>query len=119
MLALRHKTFQLLLRQLGFHLPSETGKLFFRIPSFWTPDVLLTVAYKLGPIHPGKFSDDNIFFSSIHGSLTDLLIKSCSVDKPLIEEVFENKDNRELEPVQHFHASRATLVNYTPMYATK
>lgn len=40
----------LLLHKLGFHLPGDVGKLFPRIPHFWTSDVLLAVATKLGPI---------------------------------------------------------------------
>lgn len=40
----------LLLHKLGFHLPGDVGKLFPRIPHFWTSDVLLSVANKLGPI---------------------------------------------------------------------
>lgn len=43
----------LLLHKLGFHLPGDVGKLFPRIPHFWTSDVLLAVAIKLGPI-PSK-----------------------------------------------------------------
>ncbi|KAK6622959.1 hypothetical protein RUM43_008811 [Polyplax serrata] len=42
--------FQMLLHKLGFHLPADTGKVFARIPSFWTVDVLFSVAQKLGPI---------------------------------------------------------------------
>lgn len=43
----------LLLHKLGFHLPGDVGKLFPRIPHFWSSDVLLAVAIKLGPI-PAK-----------------------------------------------------------------
>ncbi|CAL8094486.1 unnamed protein product [Orchesella dallaii] len=43
----------LLLHKLGFHLPGDVGKMFPRIPHFWTSDVLLAVANKLGPI-PSK-----------------------------------------------------------------
>lgn len=43
----------LLLHKLGFHLPCDVGKLFPRIPHFWSADVLLSVAGKLGPL-PAK-----------------------------------------------------------------
>ena len=43
----------LLLHKLGFHLPGDVGKRFPRIPHFWTWDVLLSVARKLGTL-PAK-----------------------------------------------------------------
>lgn len=43
-------TFRQLLGELGFHLPSDTGKLFPRIPHFWCPEVLFMVARRLGDI---------------------------------------------------------------------
>lgn len=42
--------FILLLHKLGFHLPADAGKLFVRIPEFWTADIMFSVAEKLGPI---------------------------------------------------------------------
>ncbi|XP_068209614.1 protein timeless isoform X3 [Palaemon carinicauda] len=42
--------FRQLLGTLGFHLPSDTGKVYPRIPHFWCPEVLFMVAKKLGPI---------------------------------------------------------------------
>nr|AYE56134.1 timeless protein [Penaeus vannamei] len=42
--------FRQLLGELGFHLPSDTGKIFPRIPHFWCPEVLFMVAKRLGPI---------------------------------------------------------------------
>lgn len=47
---LSYEPFILLLHQLGFHLPVDAGKLFVRIPEFWTADILFSVAKKLGPI---------------------------------------------------------------------
>lgn len=47
-------TFRQLLGELGFHLPSDTGKLFPRIPHFWCPDVLFMVAKRLGDITESK-----------------------------------------------------------------
>jgi Timeless PAB domain len=46
--------FVLLLHKLGFHLPGDVGKVFPRIPHFWTPDVLYATALKLGPIEQSK-----------------------------------------------------------------
>lgn len=43
--------FMLLLHKLGFHLPTDSGKAFVRIPAFWTAEILLNVAEKLGPVH--------------------------------------------------------------------
>lgn len=45
--------FILLLHKLGFHLPSDTGKLFVRIPNFWTADYMFSIAQRLGPINTG------------------------------------------------------------------
>ena len=47
---LSYEPFILLLHQLGFHLPVDAGKLFVRVPEFWTADFLYSVASKLGPI---------------------------------------------------------------------
>lgn len=49
--------FILLLHKLGFHLPADTGKLFVRIPNFWTADYMFTIAQKLGPIDLGMYKD--------------------------------------------------------------
>ncbi|XP_055680869.1 protein timeless isoform X3 [Lutzomyia longipalpis] len=45
-----YQPFMLLLHKLGFHLPVDAGKLFIRIPEFWTADILYSIAEKLGPI---------------------------------------------------------------------
>nr|AFS34623.1 timeless [Clunio marinus] len=45
-----YQPFVLLLHKLGFHLPADANKLFVRIPEFWTSEILLAVAEKLGPI---------------------------------------------------------------------
>lgn len=52
---LSYEPFILLLHQLGFHLPVDAGKLFVRVPEFWTPDFLFSVAQKLGPIDKSNF----------------------------------------------------------------
>jgi timeless protein len=47
---LLYQPFIMLLHKLGFHLPADSGKIFARIPNFWTADVLFSIAQKLGPI---------------------------------------------------------------------
>lgn len=56
-------TFRQLLGELGFHLPSDTGKLYPRIPHFWCPDVLYMVAKRLGDITDSKFHTFIFFIS--------------------------------------------------------
>lgn len=46
---LLYEPFILLLHQLGFQL-FDAGKLFVRLPEFWTAEFLFGVAKKLGPI---------------------------------------------------------------------
>lgn len=66
---LAYEPFILLLHQLGFHLPVDAGKLFVRVPEFWTADILYSVANKLGPIDKGnscfsnKYVDNNAIVS--------------------------------------------------------
>lgn len=49
-----YKPFMLLLHKLGFLLPTDTGKIFIRIPAFWSTDILYSIAEKLGPIDKCK-----------------------------------------------------------------
>ncbi|XP_076038952.1 timeless [Oratosquilla oratoria] len=49
--AINSPTFRQLLGHLGFHLPSDTGKIFPRIPNFWSSDVVFLVANRLGKIN--------------------------------------------------------------------
>lgn len=58
---LLYQPFILLLHKLGFHLPADAGKLFVRIPEFWTADILFNVAEKLGPIDKCKL-DKNSYY---------------------------------------------------------
>ncbi|XP_065343763.1 protein timeless isoform X3 [Cloeon dipterum] len=48
---LAYPPFVLLLHKLGFHLPGDVGKVFPRIPHFWTAEVLYATALKLGAIN--------------------------------------------------------------------
>ncbi|XP_052747292.1 protein timeless [Bicyclus anynana] len=56
-----------LLHRLGLHMPVDTGKVFIRIPHFWTPDFLYEVAAKISPVDTStlKFSLNDISQSSI------------------------------------------------------
>jgi hypothetical protein len=58
--ALRSPSVILLLHKLGFHLPNDVGRLYPRIPHFWTTDVLFSVAKRMGPIENLKFDESKI-----------------------------------------------------------
>ena len=47
---LQTETFMLLLHQLGFHLATDVGKCFPRIPHFWSADHLYNLALKVAPL---------------------------------------------------------------------
>ena len=51
-----------MLHKLGFHLPADLGKVYPRIPHFWSADHIFTVASKVGPINREhlKFSTDEL-----------------------------------------------------------
>lgn len=56
---LKHQPFVLLLHKLGFYLPADTGKIFVRIPNFWTAEYLFNIAQQLGPIDEGIIRQRN------------------------------------------------------------
>ena len=47
---LQTETFIMLLHKLGFHLAADVGRLFPRIPHFWSAEHIVQVINKLGPI---------------------------------------------------------------------
>ena len=47
---LQTETFMMLLHKLGFHLAADVGKLFPRIPYYWTADHIYHMVQKLGPV---------------------------------------------------------------------
>lgn len=51
---LQYQPFVRLLHKLGFNLPADSGKIFIRIPVFWTADILYLIARQLGPIDSCK-----------------------------------------------------------------
>merc|ERR550532_2310639 len=61
-LGLQTEAFILLLHKLGFHLPADLGKVYPRIPHFWSADHIYTVAAKIGTIDKDtlKFSLEDL-----------------------------------------------------------
>lgn len=51
------------MHKLGFHLPSDSGKLYVRIPEFWSVDILYNVALKLGSIEKTTLKFDESLLS--------------------------------------------------------
>lgn len=102
-----------LLHKLGFHMPVDTGKVFIRIPHFWTPDFLYEVAGKISPIDVSKlkFSLSDISQSSVDISAQNtFLLPELSKDAtltPTPDNFYQihNKKQKHL----------ATIVNFTPM----
>uniref|UniRef100_A0A1I8Q7X9 Timeless n=1 Tax=Stomoxys calcitrans TaxID=35570 RepID=A0A1I8Q7X9_STOCA len=45
-----YQPFVLLLHKLGFQLPADAGSVFARIPEYWTPEMMFSLAKKLGPL---------------------------------------------------------------------
>nr|CAD7397074.1 unnamed protein product [Timema poppensis] len=54
--AMKNITFSHLLHTLGFQLSTDSGNTFARIPNFWTPDFMFSMAEKLGPIDSCKLN---------------------------------------------------------------
>lgn len=85
-LGLQTEAFILLLHKLGFHLPADVGKVFPRIPHFWSADHIFTVAMKIGPIDTDKlkFSQEELEMISKRNS--EEVVKK-DADKTLIDEI--------------------------------
>jgi len=69
---LQSETFILMLHKLGFHLPADVGKVFPRIPHFWSADHIYSVAVRIGPVAPHTLNfslDDLEKMSAKEGSL--------------------------------------------------
>lgn len=102
-----------LLHKLGFHMPVDSGKVFIRIPHFWTADFLYDVAGKISPIDKSKlkFSINDISDSSISKSMQSenlLLLPDLTKDITMME----SSDNfYQIHKQKHL----ATMVNFTPM----
>ncbi|XP_045535378.1 protein timeless isoform X2 [Papilio machaon] len=101
-----------LLHKLGFHMPVDSGKVFIRIPHFWTPDFIFDVASKISPIEKSKlkFSVSEAMESSVKNSNQRKSLALPSITKDTI--MTTRLDNfYQVNKQQQFGA----LVNFTPM----
>lgn len=102
-----------LLHKLGFHMPMDTGKLFIRIPNFWTPDFLYEVAGKISPIDVSKlkFSLNDI---SASGDVSSSETSSIVLPELSLGTELESTP----EDFFQIHSKKQNLlalVNFTPM----
>ncbi|CAK1549861.1 unnamed protein product [Leptosia nina] len=101
-----------LLHKLGFYMPVDTGKVFIRIPYFWTPEFLYEVASKISSIDTAK----------LKFSLNDISDNSI-LNTPLQKKVVLADQSRDMpitvmpENFYQIHKQKhiAAIVNYTPM----
>ncbi|KAF5277705.1 hypothetical protein FQR65_LT03685 [Abscondita terminalis] len=82
---LKYPPFILLLHKFGFILPGDIGKIFVRIPNFWSIDFLFNVAEQLGPINNEIFKFD-----------LDLLLRTKKMAKGNISQDYYTKDENVL-----------------------
>ncbi|XP_075211688.1 timeless [Lycorma delicatula] len=82
---LQYQPFVLLLHKLGMHLPSDTGKVYARIPHFWTAEILYSMAQKLGAINPDelKFDTAELLTNKSNLWLSELDPLLSNSEKPL------------------------------------
>ncbi|CAD0196198.1 unnamed protein product [Chrysodeixis includens] len=101
-----------LLHKLGFYMPVDSGKVFIRIPHFWSADLLYDVAGKISPIDETnlKFSLNDISNTGVTSSSPQesLMLPELTKDITMIEgpETFY-----QIHKQKHL----ATMVNFTPM----
>ncbi|XP_028040904.1 protein timeless isoform X2 [Bombyx mandarina] len=104
-----------LLHKLGFHMPVDSGKVFIRIPHFWTADFLFEVAGKIAPIDKKtlKFNIDDLQNSMTHEKYRNLIVLTTNYTKDIT--MVETSDN-----IYQVHKQKhlATMVNFTPMPGT-
>ncbi|CAH2104707.1 unnamed protein product [Euphydryas editha] len=101
-----------LLHKLGFHMPVDTGKLFIRIPNFWTPDFLYEVAGKISPIDVSKlkFSLNDISESGD--------VNSSEKSRCVLPDLSMDTELTTPENFYQIHSKKQNLsaiVNFTPM----
>ncbi|XP_052756845.1 protein timeless isoform X2 [Galleria mellonella] len=101
-----------LLHKLGFHMPVDSGKVFIRIPHFWTADFLYDVAAKISPIDNTKlnFSLNDIMESSS----IEAVQQNSSIISDLTKDVTMVKTPDNFFQI-HKQKHLATMVNFTPM----
>ncbi|XP_022123071.2 protein timeless [Pieris rapae] len=103
-----------LLHKLGFYMPVDTGKMFIRIPYFWTPDYLYEVASKISYIDKVKLK----FSLSDISNTSDLKTSKTSVrldDQPQ-DRVLKvmPKNFFQIDKQKHI----AGIVKYSPIETT-
>merc|ERR1712117_306524 len=104
-----------MLHKLGFHLPADVGKVFPRIPHFWSADHIFTVALKIGPIDREslKFSPDELEkMSKKHADTEKLSDKNKGERlKPSRNPSIEDTQNKE-EEVEGLIIQMLTLIHH-------
>lgn len=80
-----HEPFIQLLHTLGFHLPLDTGKIFARVPEFWTADVVFSIAQKLGPIEKSLLKFDETLLKN-----SDCQMEDSEIMAPMPMMMLEN-----------------------------
>ncbi|CAG2060199.1 unnamed protein product [Timema podura] len=108
--AMKNKTFSLLLYTLGFQLSTDSGKIFARIPNFWTPDFMFSMAEKLGPIDSSALKFDvNVLKKSDRapGIADTCLLETTKTRDPTI---FAMPRNKQTSPAIRF----TPMPNSTP-----
>ncbi|XP_068621502.1 protein timeless isoform X2 [Battus philenor] len=102
-----------LLHKLGFHMPVDSGKVFIRIPHFWTPDFLFDVASKISPIDKSKlkFSMNEVMETGVTNSM--------QINSPMRDSKDENMTNSFDSFYQILKQKNlGSVVNFTPMPST-
>ncbi|XP_039278663.1 protein timeless [Nilaparvata lugens] len=79
---LQYQPFVLLLSKLGLHLPSDSGKIFVRIPNFWTSDIMYSTAQKLGPMNADDLKFDPQLLQESNSPGFDLHSEATAQDGP-------------------------------------
>merc|ERR1712088_792473 len=90
-LGLQTEAFILLLHKLGFHLPADLGKVYPRIPHFWSADHIYTVAAKIGTI-----DKDTLKFSLEDLEMVGSGFESMDLDLLNVSPANQTKSNTEV-----------------------
>ncbi|KAJ0181807.1 hypothetical protein K1T71_002529 [Dendrolimus kikuchii] len=99
-----------LLHKLGFHMPVDSGKVFIRIPHFWTADFLYDVASKISAIDHTKLKFSLCELSTITKKQQANMFVSPDMSKDVT--MIEASDNfYQVHKQKHL----ATMVNFIPM----
>jgi len=106
-LGLQTEAFILLLHKLGFLLPADVGKVYPRIPYFWSADHMYGVAAKLGPLPADtyRFTSDDIerIARKCPEPLTEKKVADdtcCDKMDSMDEDAFEDSVQARLQPLE-------------------